>query len=359
VNSQIIQVAIGVVAAFFFVALISSGVVEVIAKVLRKRANDLEATLKQLLGGDDVVAAMKGTSVYQALRGGSSGSSSANPDALDDKVKPSYMPARSFADATIEMLATAKAGVDQASGVIAQVADSPLGKRLKAIESEVGGDLTAAKANLETWFDASMQRLQGAYTRWAKFLLGVVGLIIAVGLNISATTLVNKLWTDPVAREAAVAAVGSNATTSAQSAPSTPSDPKAVADQVKNLDALQLPIGWGMPAPDSFGAWVVVAVGWIITGFAAMVGAPYWFDLLRRLTSFAGVSPGGKPLPAAQDAQSSVSAMATSNSAPTVVTPAAAATGTSTAAVPGATPAVPVPATPDVFGTTFIPQIVS
>jgi hypothetical protein len=43
-----------------------------------------------------------------------------------------------------------------------------------------------------------------------------------------------------------------------------------------------------------------------------VLGAPYWFDLLRRLTTFAGVSPGGRPLPAAQDPQSATSAMTAS-----------------------------------------------
>src|SRR5262249_33549631 len=155
-----------------------------------------------------------------------------------------------------------------------------------------------------------MQRLQGAYSRWAKVVLAIVGLALAVGLNISATTLVTRLWNDPVAREAAVASVVSNSTTGANSTPTTTASPESISNQVKDLNRLQLPIGWGLPAPASFWAWVIVIVGWLITGFAAVVGAPYWFDLLRRLTTFAGVSPGGRPAPAAQDPQSSVNALA-------------------------------------------------
>jgi hypothetical protein len=104
--------------------------------------------LKQLFGGEKVVARLRGTSVYQGLQGGESGSS----DNMDDlkNAKPSYMSARSFADATIEMLDRLKAEASTADvqPIRAAITDSPLGRRLAAIESEVGNDLTAAKADL-------------------------------------------------------------------------------------------------------------------------------------------------------------------------------------------------------------------
>jgi hypothetical protein len=50
---------------------------------------------------------------------------------------------------------------------------------------------------------------------------------------------------------------------------------------IRRLDALELPIGW----PDAtFGRdWYMRILGWLITGAAISLGAPFWFDLLNRM----------------------------------------------------------------------------
>jgi hypothetical protein len=60
-----------------------------------------------------------------------------------------------------------------------------------------------------------------------------------------------------------------------------------------DLDALRLPIGW-TKAPlirhDSHGKilstdgeWLEAIAGWLVTAFAASLGAPFWFDLLNKI----------------------------------------------------------------------------
>lgn len=106
-SSQVVEVAIGLSVTFFFVALIASGVVESLAKVLKKRATNLEGAIEHLLGGHDVVSELKRTSVYRALQGGSAGGDGGKAKSA----KPSYMSARAFADATVELVAKTKARV--------------------------------------------------------------------------------------------------------------------------------------------------------------------------------------------------------------------------------------------------------
>jgi hypothetical protein len=348
-DSQVVEVAIGLSVTFFFVALIASGVVESIAKVFKKRAKDLEATIEHLLGGPDPVAELKATSVYRALQGGSGRGGAKASTAM-----PSYMSARAFADATIELVGKVKgqvtAGEAQAGAIVAKIKAAPLGDRLIAIESEVGADLNAAKADLEAWFDDTMQRLQGAYTRWAKLWLAVAGLGIALVLNVSVTTLTAKLWTDPVLRQSVVASAG-NITSG--TAPTTATDATGIEAQVKQVDGLKLPIGWASPQPSSAGGWIILGLGWFLTAFAAMLGAPFWFDLLRRLTTMAGVRPDAKPLPAAQDPQ------AASFGRVTVPVPPAPPPAGLPAPPAGQAPVPPPgqPAGADVFGTTFVPTM--
>ncbi len=50
-DSQWLEVAIGLVLTFFLISLASSMIVEVVARVLSKRASDLERAVRELLGG--------------------------------------------------------------------------------------------------------------------------------------------------------------------------------------------------------------------------------------------------------------------------------------------------------------------
>ena len=50
------------------------------------------------------------------------------------------------------------------------------------------------------------------------------------------------------------------------------------------LDTVQLPIGWGAASPTATGTGVaVVALGWLMTALAATLGAPFWFDVLKKV----------------------------------------------------------------------------
>jgi hypothetical protein len=61
------------------------------------------------------------------------------------------------------------------------------------------------------------------------------------------------------------------------------------------LNALSLPVGWTFKKaanaddprafPTSAGEWALKLIGILITGMAAAQGAPFWFDLMRKLIS--------------------------------------------------------------------------
>lgn len=67
---------------------------------------------------------------------------------------------------------------------------------------------------------------------------------------------------------------------------------------MEELDGLQLPIGWqgylrpksGLVAEPQVTAWrqrlldlLSYIPGWLMTAFAATLGAPFWFDLLKKV----------------------------------------------------------------------------
>ena len=75
-------------------------------------------------------------------------------------------------------------------------------------------------------------------------------------------------------------------------------------DALFQLDQLGLPLGWtGWPIGQYVSnklpllGWLSAIVGWLITALATLFGAPFWFDLLRRVVRLkgSGPAPGEKP----------------------------------------------------------------
>jgi hypothetical protein len=61
-------------------------------------------------------------------------------------------------------------------------------------------------------------------------------------------------------------------------------DAQDITDIVNQLEELAIPIGWtkeNIPL-DGYG-WLVKSGGLLITAAAAAQGAPFWFDLMRKL----------------------------------------------------------------------------
>jgi len=178
------------------------------------------------------------------------------------------------------------------------------------LRKSVGEDVLDIKAGLETWFDETMARLEGAYKRWATVVLFFVGLALAGGLNASTVDVAHKLWQDPVTREGVVAAAGKlTLPTPTPSATPSSSPLSTVADNYDTLAQLHLPIGWSHPTWEAFYMpwWHVpmALLGYLVTAFLLMLGGPFWFDLLSRLVNLRGAGP--KPPTAAEDVTSASS----------------------------------------------------
>jgi hypothetical protein len=59
-----------------------------------------------------------------------------------------------------------------------------------------------------------------------------------------------------------------------------------VADQIDRIDQLKLPIGWDKA--NTQGDFLARLVGWLVTTAALMLGAPFWFDVLGKLSRLRG-----------------------------------------------------------------------
>jgi hypothetical protein len=195
--------------------------------------------------------------------------------------------------------------------------------------------LTRAHQATVDWFNSSMDRLSGWYKRRAQWMAGLIGIVLVLVLNTDSVYLANQLWRDTLLRDTLAAQATALSSQNAGTAPT--------AEQFYLLKGqfagLNLPVGWiGSPIPllqnglvqglderphacgvlwltseDIMGVpiagqcfpivnaprtsdilgWIMKLLGLAVTGLAVAQGAPFWFDILKKIINvrFTGANP--------------------------------------------------------------------
>jgi hypothetical protein len=303
-GSTMLDVAIGIVFVFVLLSTVCSAIREGIEAKLKTRAAYLEQGIRELLHDIDgkglAHSFFNHPLIFALYSGGYSGSAQpgkARPKLLAQGGSlPSYIPARSFAVALLDIAAKGPVTDDVSSGPAApelsiesvrasvlNLKNPPVQRALLAAIDMAQGDLDRARANIEAWFDTAMDRVSGWYKRTTHWIIFWIALTLAVGLNIDTLAIADYLYRNDAAREAVVA-LASEATNNESEAGIAY---EAAATQLKSLG---LPIGWsdswqrsGVSGHGSVWGIVGPILGWLVTAFAATLGAPFWFDLLNKI----------------------------------------------------------------------------
>lgn len=325
-GSVILEVIIGVIFVFLLVSIICSALREGVEAWLKTRAAYLEHGIRELLhhgldlmkrekteAGDepppsavDLARCVYEHPLIYGLFSGpyqpGKGSESGKPPLLAKGGNlPSYIPSKNFAVALMDIAArgpqTDEISSHPASPVISLQTvrtnllniESPFVRRalLTAIDA-AQGSLEKAQKNIEAWYDSGMDRVSGWYKRSTQWMLFWIGLAVAVSLNINTVTVIDYLYKHDAERKAVVARAEAAAKDTAFTS-------IKYAEAKKELETLKLPIGWSQ----GWGAlthtnepwyrnwwnnvWAPL-LGWLLTALAATMGAPFWFDLLNKVT---------------------------------------------------------------------------
>jgi hypothetical protein len=210
---------------------------------------------------------------------------------------------------------------------------SSLAKRAQTRAQYVGNELSQFRQEVAVWFDRSMDRAGGVYKRNAKGVALILGFILASITNSDAFHIVSRLSSDESLRQVIAeeaVQVESNLDRSA-----------SLKDQLREikiqtdtaLDDLTIPVGWRganltrqfqcnlrEDNPEDLGKACLNAeslnpvtafigmvsqqpwkfskmvVGWLISGLAISMGAPFWFDILSKFINVR--NSGRRPAPA-------------------------------------------------------------
>ena len=289
-NSTTLEVAIGMAFVYLILSLFCTAINEAIAGILGSRAKNLEKGIKSLFtDGFKASGVTLAQSIYDHGLVQSLYRSTETEQPWYSKVGsnlPSYIPARVFSSALSDVLFGGNADTAAPaalSSMLAKVQELPDSKGKQAIltlVSQAGGDITRTRQAFETWYNDGMERVAGWYKRKTQIVLFVIGLGIAISLNVDSIMIGRNLWANPALRSYAVAAAEKYA------AANSDKDAKPSADAQHALDVLQslaLPIGWNqVKSATSFWDVCFMITGWFLTAIAMTLGAPFWFDTLNR-----------------------------------------------------------------------------
>ncbi|MBT3336692.1 MAG: hypothetical protein HN855_16650 [Anaerolineae bacterium] len=302
----ILEIAIGLILTWLILSVATMEVQDLFSKWFDKRAQFLEKSILEMFQGDqNYVDLFYSQPVIKALVP-KDRSGQPKKTLLRKAKKPDYIPNAAFAEAVFEMfvdlgtekdkLAEATVSLERILGKIDTIIkeNEDLGyfvRRLlpnldskKSVSNlpEAHDKVIEFKTNAESWFDTSMKRASFWYKENAKNLAFVIGLVIAAAFNIDSIQITEQLWREPTLRQSLVAqAQVASVNTGADS----------VAELETYYQDLQLPVGWdASKLPPTPLDWTTKIIGFLISGLAAMQGAPFWFEILKNLLKFKGGS---------------------------------------------------------------------
>jgi hypothetical protein len=328
-GSDIPEVAAGVVFVFVLISTICSTVREAIEAWLKTRAAYLALAIRQLLLQDPAGKQLAKDLFEHPLVDGLFSGDYQPPKKAYSRPSlwqrggnlPSYIPSRNFALALMDIVArtgaTAAApastlSLTRLSAGVAKIANPEVKQALLLAIDTAGGDVDRVQANIEAWYDSTMERVSGWYRRSTQWVLFWIALVIAVGLNVNTLTIADSLYRHPSERDAIASTIQgtlANGSSALQAAQSTRKDTSAQTDDAsrayvmarQQLDQMHLPLGWAngwgypetRPWTSRFMSWREIRpwddvfeplIGLLITAFAATLGAPFWFDVLGKIT---------------------------------------------------------------------------
>jgi hypothetical protein len=324
----ILEIAIGLVMTWLVVSVVTMEIQNWMSQALNTRAKFLQESLLTMFRNEQVLVerfyehpAIKELGTF---------------DRKGNYKKPTYIPNDVFAKVAMELLM----GTREQTAFIApeSVSLNEMSERIKQIQSlnadlkdlvdyifpgiekidqaspdihQVRVKLEQYRENLEKWFDNNMEKASIWYKQNAATTAFFIGLALALFFNVDTVNVIQRLWREPTIRQALVAQAGTYQLGQGID---------NIAQVPGYFDSLAMPVGWtsvpatelstctnavnvtpqgqiayragtdcrtlvNIPATYDVTGWVIKILGLIATAFAARQGAPFWFDLLRKLVS--------------------------------------------------------------------------
>ena len=345
-DSGILDIAIGLIFIYLVLSLIATSMNEGIASALSLRGRFLGKSIRYMLSDEEQghQNALKKAAGLEATPTASSLEDAFYDHPLIKKMckgkrkMPSYLSREKFSEVMLRVLE-----IGEEDDTIAEIEaklkeslpkDSSVRQILEQYLRKSRNNVVDFRNTLEKWYDDSMNTATEWYKKRIQLILFILGVGIAVVFNADTFRMVQVLSDNPEARAALLAQTNAFIEEQEQELDTTRADSpdligqmenseqfspeeraalaaiaQARADRQKLVDeewavaSTSLGLGWGdCPVPlDKPGAvfhaflraefWIYIfqrLLGWLFTAFAITLGAPFWFDLLKKVINIRG-----------------------------------------------------------------------
>ncbi|MEQ9437585.1 MAG: hypothetical protein RIG62_01010 [Cyclobacteriaceae bacterium] len=297
---EILEIVIGLIFVFLLLSLLATTLNEIIMQWLYSRGKNLHIALQTMLDDESDVLCEKFFEhpLIQKLK------------KQGTKGFPPYISNRYFSKVLTELLCQGEhATLDE---IEAGIKGLPKGKTREVLLTfirDAKGNLEQFKSDLEMWYQEVMNQATGWYKRRVQQVLFALGLILSIAFNADTFRIAQKLSVDPEARREIIDQAYVYMQQEQLSGRDTSRTIDSLRQQVRQLideevkmASTALGMGWQLAPRINLksGAWWKYIgqslMGWIVTAFAITLGAPFWFDLLKRVMNIRASSkkPGVK-----------------------------------------------------------------
>jgi hypothetical protein len=245
----------------------------------------------------------------------------------DEEIKHKMLVALNLVDAALDKLKAENSDMIPLLLGVRQVSDKYLQAALTAVLN-TASNLEEARQKIGEWFNGMMDRATDTYVKEMRRISIIISLLLSLVLNVDTMQLARVLWEDPALRTAVAVTAAANVNQMQQDVENqvnpTQSGQGSVEEvqeavneaqvTLETLLELRLPIGWVIEPirtevnpelalsvdrldprnlwkfwppnnPDGWlELWLFKIAGIALTTIALSQGAPFWFDLLRKLT---------------------------------------------------------------------------
>jgi len=280
-----LNIVIGIVFVLLLFSLLASTVMEVIAAILSLRAKNLRYTLDNMLGekSDDFLR----HPLFRQLSYATNRRARLSPYSL-----PGYVSKSTFT-AIFQDIMDAGGGKEGLAKKIEALDEGDLKRMMQFLLRQSGGDPALFIANSERWFDEVMDRASEWYKRNLKWWLFAVGMALAIIFNADTIQMYKNISSSATVQtflvEMAADFTEKNDTLPNSKTNLTLEESIARMDSsLQKIEQIRSPLGLGWTsdqADRTLPWWLIKLAGLLLTAIAVTFGAPFWFDLLKKIMS--------------------------------------------------------------------------
>lgn len=286
---QMLTIVLGIIFILLLLSLLATTIMELVSSLLQLRGKNLERALRNMLASSDlderILEAFKQNALYRQL-------SYRNGKKLS---APSYVSPQSFQSILMNILLEGREqNLENIRGSIDKLGNQDLREVLLQLLNESENKLDDFRSKIQGWYNDVMDRSTAWYKQNTQKLLVMIGFALAVVFNADTIAIYQRLGADPEALQQVVTmaeayVAGNDVEAIRQRDP----EFEQIYQNLKNLvqqdlEAARRPLGLGWDngvAQMSPLDWLTKLLGWVVTALAVSLGAPFWFDLLKKIVN--------------------------------------------------------------------------